>query len=157
MFCFHARLGGLCWRPFFEDSPMAYRQTNNSTNAAFSALILSSAPSSMTTTSLVATSSIVPSVSNNLFHFAEIVALLTHTVQAAPQASQLHPSPAMASSVSCSAACSLSPPFWRLERASQTPGQLSLLTACSKGYQMHPGIFTSSTIANHRRYPEDYL
>ena len=98
---------------------MASRQTNNSMDAAFSAINVSSAPSSVTSTSVVATSLPILSVpvssplagsssmadpGSSAVLAPEIVALVSQTVQAALQASQFRPSPAIASSVPSSAA-----------------------------------------------------
>ena len=105
----------------FRAFSMASRQTNNSMDAAFSALNVSSAPSSVTSTSVVSTS--LPNLSvpvsaplggsssmanrgSSAVLAPEIVALVSQTVQAALQASQFHPSPAIASSVPSSAASS---------------------------------------------------
>ena len=107
----------------FVTSSMASRQTNNSMDAAFSALNVSSAPSAITSTSVVATSlpnlsvpisaplagsSSVADPGSSVVLAPEIVALVSQTVQAALQASQFHPSPAIASSVPASAARSSS-------------------------------------------------
>ena len=99
---------------------MASRQTNNSMDAAFSALNVSSAPSSITSTSVVASS--LPNLSvpvsaplagsssmanpgSSAALAPEIVALVSQTVQAALLASQFHPSPAIASSVPSGLEC----------------------------------------------------
>ena len=99
----------------FVASSMASRQTNNSMDAAFSA------PSSITSTSVIATSLLKLSVPNSaplagsssmadpgssIVLGPEIVALASQTVQAALQALQFHPSPAIANSVPSSAASS---------------------------------------------------
>ena len=102
---------------------MGSRQTNNSMDAAFLALNVSSAPSSSTSmsTSVVATSllnlsvpvsaplagnSSIATPSSSAALAPEIVALVSQTVQAALQASQFHPSPAIENSVPSSAASS---------------------------------------------------
>ena len=100
---------------------MASRQTNNSMDVAFLVLDVSSAPSSVTSTSVVATCLPILSVpvsapltgslsmatpDSNAVLAPEIVALVSQTVQVALQASQFHPSPAIASSVPSSAASS---------------------------------------------------
>jgi len=102
---------------------MGSRQTNNSMDAAFLALNVSSAPSSSTSTStsVVATSllnlsvpvsaplagnSSIATPSSSAALAPEIVALVSQTVQAALQASQFHPSPAIENSIPSSAASS---------------------------------------------------
>ena len=100
---------------------MASRQTNNSMDAAFSALNVSLAPSSVTSTSVVSTSlrnlsvpvsapfagsSSMANPGSSAVLAPEVVAFLFQTVQAALQASQFHPSPAIASAVHSSAASS---------------------------------------------------
>ena len=92
-------------------------------NAAFSALNVSSTPSSITSTIVVATS--LPNLSVpvsaplagsssmadpgwSIVLAPEILGLISQTVQAALQASQFHPSPVIASSVPSSAAISSS-------------------------------------------------
>ena len=97
------------------------RQTNNSMDVAFSVLNVSSAPPSITSTSFVATSlsdlsvlvsaplagsSSMADPGSSTALAPEIVALVSQTVQAALQASQFNPSPAIASSVPFSAASS---------------------------------------------------
>ena len=103
------------WMAFW----MASRQTNNSMDAALSAINVSSAPSSVTSTSVVATplpilsvpvsaplagSSSMADPGSSAVLAPEIVALVSQTVQAALQASQFRLSPAIASSVPSSAA-----------------------------------------------------
>ena len=105
----------------FRAFSMASRQTNNSMDAAFSALNVSSAPSSVTSTSVVSTSlpnlsvpvsaplagsSSMANLGSSAVLAPEIVALVSQTVQAALQASQFNPSPAIVSSVPSSAASS---------------------------------------------------
>ena len=105
----------------FGASSIASRQTNNSMNAAFSALNVSSTPSSITSTIVVATS--LPNLSVpvsaplagsssmadpgwSIVLAPETLALVSQTVQATLQASQFHPSPVIASFVPSSAAIS---------------------------------------------------
>ena len=103
---------------------MASRETNNSMDAAFLALNVSSVPSSITITSVVATSlhnlsvpvsaplassSSMANPASSAVLAPEIVALVSQMVQDPLQASQFHPSPAIASSVVPFSAPSSSP------------------------------------------------
>ena len=98
---------------------MASRETNNSMDVAFLALNVSSVPSSITITSAtslhnlsvpvsapLASSSSMANPASSAVLAPEIVALVSQMVQDPLQASQFHPSPAIASSVPFSAASS---------------------------------------------------
>ena len=100
---------------------MAFRKTYNSMDVAFLALNVSSVPSSITNTNLVAASqpnlsvpvsapvagsSSMADPGSSIALAPEIVALVSQMVQAPLQASQLHLSPAVTSSIPSSAASS---------------------------------------------------